>query len=56
MLTTTVGVRTTNRAALIGTKARIEIDDAWRVIHASLQKCRPITAEMVVANVSMGRR
>jgi hypothetical protein len=27
-----------------------------RVIHASRQKCRPITAEMVVANVSMGRR
>src|SRR6266496_3932112 len=27
-----------------------------RVIHASRQKCRAITAEMVVANVSMGRR
>jgi hypothetical protein len=30
--------------------------DPGRVIHASLQKCRPITAEMVVANVSRGRR
>jgi site-specific DNA recombinase len=29
---------------------------AMRVIHAPLQKCRPITAEMVVANVSRGRR
>ena len=28
----------------------------WRVIHAPRQKCKPITAEMVVANVSMGRR
>ncbi len=27
-----------------------------RVIHASLQKCRPITAEIVVVNVSIGRR
>ena len=31
-------------------------DAIERVIHASRQKCRPITAEMVVANVSMGRR
>ena len=30
--------------------------DALRVIHASRQKCRPITAEMVVAKVSIGRR
>jgi adenine-specific DNA-methyltransferase len=30
--------------------------DTWRVIHASLQKCRPITAEMVIAKVSIGRR
>ena len=29
---------------------------AMRVIHASRQKCRPMTAEMVVANVSTGRR
>jgi hypothetical protein len=29
---------------------------ALRVIHASRQKCRPITAEMVVANVASGRR
>ncbi len=29
---------------------------ARRVIHASLQKCRPITAEIVVVNVSIGRR
>jgi serine/threonine protein kinase len=30
--------------------------DTQRVIHASLQKCRPITAEMVAGNVSIGRR
>src|SRR6266487_2284830 len=31
-------------------------EPSLRVIHASLQKCRPITAEIVVVNVSIGRR
>src|SRR6266536_3777630 len=34
----------------------VEDGDALRVIHASLQKCRPITAEIVVVNGSIGRR
>jgi hypothetical protein len=32
------------------------LEEYLRVIHASRQKCRPITAEMVVANVASGRR
>jgi DNA adenine methylase len=40
-----------------GAPSDIELGFATlRVIHASLQKCKPTTAEMVVANVSMGRR
>jgi len=34
----------------------VQITKTERVIHASLQKCRPITAEIVVVNVSIGRR